>query len=460
MRSLRARLGLALGGAAAVLVLVAAMLVVHQDWLRAEALLPDEVSADTETADRIAALRFGRDGTLGLTKPAGESFVAAFDESGAVIESDGASDETLAEATRVLDLGTIGPFDIAIDEVAVGSETWVVASIGCSEQAACATILVGRPRQSFAEYLGARLGWVLGPAIVFGLLAAFAARFTVGRSLRPVEEMRSELDDIAGEHLDRRVPVPRTGDELQSLGESFNRTIERLASAVDAQRRFSADAAHELRSPLAGVMATLEVARAHPEGLDRAVDESLEQLDRLTRLLDDLLLLARREAEPATVRARVTDLDDLVAAEVRELQLRRPGVTVDRRQVEPVQAEVDPAAMRRVIVNLLDNAADHARHEIRVGLGWAGADMWRLAVDDDGPGVGPEDRERVFERFTRLDQSRTRARGDGGDGGGSGLGLAIVRDLVETHGGTVEVTSSDLGGASFVVSVPDRLPAA
>ncbi len=458
MRSLRARLGLALGVATAMLVLVASVLVVRQDWLRAEALLPDEVSAEAETADRVAAMRFHRNGELGLTKPGGESFVAAFDESGSLIESDGAAEETLAEAAGVLEVGTIGPFAIAIDEVGVGSETWVVAAIGCSDQTSCATILVGRPRQSFAEYLVARLGWVLGPAIVFGLLAALAARFTVGRSLRPVEEMRSELDDIAAEHLDRRVPVPRTGDELQSLGESFNRTIDRLASAVDAQRRFSADAAHELRSPLAGVRATLEVGRTHPEGLDRAVDESLVQLDRVTRLLDDLLLLARREAEPATLRARVTDLDDLVATEVNELQLRRPGVEVDRRQVEPVQAEVDPAGMRRVIVNLLDNAADHARQKILVRLGWAGADTWRLAVDDDGPGVSPEDRERIFERFTRLDQSRDRSRGgSGGSGGSSGLGLAIARDLVEAHGGTVEVTGSDLGGASFVVTVP-RVP--
>jgi signal transduction histidine kinase len=190
-----------------------------------------------------------------------------------------------------------------------------------------------------------------------------------------------------------------------------------------------------------------------------SVDAAVEQVDRAGRLVDDLLVLARHDASAPQKRI-VTDIDDIVRREVRAAADRFGDLAFDRSGVSPVQASVTPAAIGRVVQNLVDNAAAHARHTVRVRLATVAASdsagrpvvLWELAVDDDGPGVPHAARERVFERFARIDEARSR------HAGGTGLGLAIVRELVVEHGGIVAVGDSDLGGASFVVRVPVPLP--
>ena len=198
--------------------------------------------------------------------------------------------------------------------------------------------------------------------------------------------------------------------------------------------------------PLTGLRATLELAQLDPERADRAIPQAIAQVDRTTALIDDLLQLARDDAGVGATR-RPTDVDDLVRTELRDLGTRRPGITVQRGRIDPVQVMADPGGLTRVVRNLLDNAALHGRSTVRAGL-VVDHEAWTLTVDDDGPGIPAGERAAVFERFHRLDQSRSRGTG------GTGLGLAIVAGVIAAHRGTITVGDSDLGGAQMVVRVP------
>lgn len=264
------------------------------------------------------------------------------------------------------------------------------------------------------------------------------------RALRPVEAVRAELAEITSSgDLTRRVPVPGARDEIAGLAATTNATLAALEESVARQRGFVADASHELRSPIASLRTQLEVAAAHPDLLD--VAGLTEDVLRLQRLAADLLLLARIDAGDRPP-ARPVGLGGLV---LDELERRAPG---DRIAVR-ASIEADPRVMgvpgrlSRVVGNLLDNAQRHARSEVRLSVGEeAGTAVVRVA--DDGPGVPPADRERIFERFVRLDDARSR------DEGGAGLGLAIVRDLVLAHGGDLAVREAPGGGALFEVRLP------
>jgi len=264
------------------------------------------------------------------------------------------------------------------------------------------------------------------------------------RALRPVEAVRVELAEITSSgDLARRVPVPETRDEIAGLAATTNATLAALEESVARQRGFVADASHELRSPIASLRTQLEVAAAHPELLD--VGGLVEDVLRLQRLAADLLLLARIDAGDRPP-ARPVALGGLVGE---ELERRAAG---DRITVQ-ASIEADPRVMgvpgrlSRVVGNLLDNAQRHARSAVRLSVGEeAGTAVVRVA--DDGPGVPPADHERIFERFVRLDDARSR------DEGGAGLGLAIARDLVLAHGGDLAVREAPGGGALFEVRLP------
>jgi signal transduction histidine kinase len=246
--------------------------------------------------------------------------------------------------------------------------------------------------------------------------------------------------------LDRRVPEPPTTDEIARLAHTMNAMLDRLARAAERQRRFVADAAHELRSPLARVRAELEVDAAHPASADQAATATsvLDQTLGLQRLVDDLLLLAREDAGIATPAQFVpVDLDDVAAAVVRLRQDPR----IVARDLAPVQVLGSRNQLERVVANLLDNAVRHARERIVLTLAARGSAA-ELTVSDDGPGIPAADAERIFERFTRLDDARS-ARD-----GGAGLGLAIARDIAERHGGSLTLDPAVSGGARFVLRLP------
>ncbi|MFE9425005.1 sensor histidine kinase [Kitasatospora sp. NPDC006697] len=277
------------------------------------------------------------------------------------------------------------------------------------------------------------------------LTVAGVTWWVTGRALRPVEAIRAEVAEISDRDLHRRVPVPATHDEIARLAVTMNATLDRLESSGRRQRQFIADASHELRSPITVLRTQLEVALAVPDptGWPELISGALEDTDRLQQLAADLLLLARIDAaEP--VSTEPLDLTELV----REAVGKRRGDRV------PVRAELAPGVrvsgsslwLTRVVTNLLDNAQRFAEHSVAVRL--AGADGQAvLAVTDDGPGIPPADRERIFERFTRLDDARSR------DHGGAGLGLAIARDLALHHHGTLTAEDSPRG-ARLVLRLP------
>ena len=283
--------------------------------------------------------------------------------------------------------------------------------------------------------------------IVAGVLAVLIW-VLVGRTLGPVEAIRAEVSGIGARSLDRRVPQPSGDDEIARLARTMNEMLDRIEDATRRQERFVADAAHELRTPLTRLRTQLEVDLAHPDRSDPAASlgELLAETLSMQRLLDDLLALARGDAgAPGEPRVPI-DLDDLVLREAR--RLRENGrVTVDAGAVSAASVVGEPSGLARVVRNVVDNAERHASSQVTFSLREVG-DRAVLLVDDDGPGIPEGRQEAIFERFTRLDDARSR------DAGGTGLGLAIAREIVEAHGGTVRVDPDHVPGARFVVELP------
>jgi signal transduction histidine kinase len=267
------------------------------------------------------------------------------------------------------------------------------------------------------------------PALL--LLVAVLTWLAVGRALAPVSAIRRELADITANDLHRRVPLPRARDEIARLAETTNRTLDRLERAVGRHRRFVADAAHELRSPLAVLRTRLEIARPQPLTV-----EALTDIDRIQRLTTDLLLLARLDAGEPRVHEEV-DLGQIAAEEAAHTRPRtdvRVELCIDSGLVVRGSGE----QLERLVANLVDNAVRHAGTRVVVRLQRQDGNAV-LEVEDDGPGIPAEHQEAVFDRFTRLDEARDR------DTGGSGLGLAIARDIAAHHGGTLAVAGGPPG---------------
>ncbi len=282
-----------------------------------------------------------------------------------------------------------------------------------------------------------------GPLLL--LIVGTTAWLLVGRSLRPVEAIRSEVAAITASELDRRVPEPATQDELGRLARTMNAMLGRLQLAHEEQRRFVSDASHELRSPLATMLTQLEVGLAHPTETDWVqVAQSMHREGiRLDLLVDQLLVLSSADGTPQP--PEVVDLDELVLLEVEAIRARNK-VTVDLSSFSAARLPGRPDQLRSVVRNLLDNAERHAEKVVTVALR-TDSDSAELVVADDGGGIALADRERVFDRFVRLQPARER------DSGGAGLGLAIVRDVVAGHGGRVWV-GGDGAGAELHVRLP------
>jgi signal transduction histidine kinase len=284
-------------------------------------------------------------------------------------------------------------------------------------------------------------------ALALGALAVVAAVcwLTAGWALRPVERLRREAATIAASgDLSGRLDG-LGADELARLGGTLNEMLVSLETSVDRQRRFVADAAHEMRTPVAGMTTTLEVAQTHPETSQTLVNDLLAGHRRLGRLVNDLLILAAvdgrapQRAEPVDLAGVVTDCS------------RRPvadGISLRLGWLDRVFVVGDETQLSRVVSNLVDNALRYATSMVELSVRQEGQQAV-VSVSDDGPGIPAADRERIWERFARLDDDRSRA------SGGSGLGLAMVRELTAAHGGTVSVTSRQPGpGATFVVRLP------
>ena len=285
----------------------------------------------------------------------------------------------------------------------------------------------------------------IGTPLLFGLLA-LATWLLTGYTLRPIAALRRGAAEVTGTGVPRALPVPPAQDEVRSLAVTLNDMLSRLAEAQQRQRDLVSDTAHELRSPIASIRAQLEVALDHPDGLDWAETARDVHADtlRLARLTEDLLLLARLDGQP--LRRKPTDLAAVCESVAARYATARVPV---RAEAAPCVVAGDPDALARLLVNLLDNAVRHAASRVCVSVlrdgGWA-----VLTVTDDGPGIPPEDAERVFGRFARLDDARARTGEEG-----AGLGLAIVRSTAEAHGGTVSLGDAR-PGLRAVVRLPLR----
>jgi signal transduction histidine kinase len=279
----------------------------------------------------------------------------------------------------------------------------------------------------------------VGLPLLLGLVGA-TTWVIVSRALAPVERIRREVEEITGDRLDRRVPEPASRDEIRRMARTMNRMLARLETSRGRQQQFVADASHELRSPLASIRQAAEVAHAHPGAVD-LTDVVLEESARMQRLVEQMLLLVRADDGTALSAHHDVDLDDLALTEAR--RTARSGVSVSTAGVGGGRVRGDANALGQVVRNLMDNAARHAKTSVTVAVRDVG-DAVELTVEDDGAGVPEDQRERIFERFVRLDEARAR------DAGGSGLGLAIVREIVTAHGGTVTVSD----GSRFVVRLP------
>lgn len=334
-------------------------------------------------------------------------------------------------APALIDIAGRGVFAVAAES---DGGDWVVVA-GRSTAAADATLL--------------SVGILLAVSVpVIAALVGVTTWIAVGRALAPVERLRRQVDAVTASDLSRRVDEPGTNDEIDSLAVTMNGMLERLDHAQQAQRRFISDASHELKSPLAVLRQYGEVAQAHPERVSpRELTETvLSEGARLERLVQGMLVLARADEDALVVTRADLDVDDILFAEATRLR-STTALEVDASGVGPARVRADAGLIRQAVRNLVDNAARHARSRIALSCAVDGAGI-TVRVDDDGPGVAASDRERVFERFVRLDEARSR------DAGGSGLGLAIVREIARRHGGTARIDDSPLGGARAEFRLP------
>jgi signal transduction histidine kinase len=311
------------------------------------------------------------------------------------------------------------------------------------------TVLVGGGSEAVEATVRTVALLVAGTAPIITGVAAAASYRLVRRSLQSVDAIRSRVADISTSDLAERVPVPTSRDEISALAVTMNEMLARLEAGHQAQQRFLSDASHELRSPLATIISGLEVAEAHPELLDAelAVDTLLPEAHRMRVLIEDLLLLARADEQSLVMRKDEVALDEL--AEVEAARVRREAGCTVHADISPTRITGDPAGMSRMIRNLVNNAVRHANSLIVIEV--SSPDRTAiLSISDDGPGIAPAERTRVFERFVRLDSDRSRS------SGGAGLGLAIVAEVVAAHGGTVSIDDRPGGGTKVIVTLPQH----
>jgi signal transduction histidine kinase len=325
-------------------------------------------------------------------------------------------------------------------------DRFVVAALGVRTKTFSGTVLVAYSLGAADHAIGV-VEASLGAALpVLMLIVGVLVWALSGWALRPVGAIRAKVAEITATDLRQRVPEPAAHDEIRLLALTMNAMLSRLESSTDRQRQLVADVAHELRNPLAALQAQLEVAAAHPgDATGALLDGSVADVKRMSNLVEDLLTLARIDEKMLRLRPTEVDLDDLALAQA--ARLRAMGkVAVSVRGVTGGRVLGDEAQLTRVVANLADNAQRHARRRVEFAVVPEG-EQCQLSVSDDGPGVPWFERERIFERFVRLDAARAH------DGTGAGLGLAIVREIVTAHHGDVWVEDAH-PGARFVVRLP------
>jgi two-component system OmpR family sensor kinase len=282
------------------------------------------------------------------------------------------------------------------------------------------------------------------------LLASLAGYAVSGTALRPVEAMRRRAAAISAAEPDQRLPLPEANDELRRLGETLNQMLGRLEAALERERTFVDDASHELRTPLALHKTELELALRYaktPEEMRAAISSAVVEVDRLSALAEDLLVLARSEQGKLALHLRRVRVADLLG-DVRERFAARIGGSASSLVVQPpdgLTVDGDPVRLEQALTNLVENAIQHGGGDVTLRASRAGGEV-EIHVEDRGPGFPPEYIDRAFERFSRADHAR------GGDG--TGLGLAIVEAIAQAHRGSAHAVNRDGAGADVWIELP------
>lgn len=429
-------LALLLGGVGLAIVLQAALTnsIVQSVTQRAQDVAAQIASDDVDAAVATAG-----------ASPGDATIVQVIDQQGAVVVSSPSIDGEPAIIQP--SPGLTGVVTVRVPLPFVDGDLYEVAATTTATASGPVTVLAAQSLVAVQRVVATVIVAMLVAAPF--LLAAVGAVtwLAVGRSLTSVDRIRVRVEDIGAADLGERVPVPPASDEIGRLAVTMNHMLERLQAAADRQRRFVADASHELKSPLASMRATLDVAKAGGRGVEAQAEAVLSgEVDRMTRLVADLLLLARSDEAGAGGRVGEVDVDDVVMAEVR--RLRAEQIVRVEADVEAVRVRGDDHLIAQAVRNLVDNAARFAVSTVRLGVHPTAGGVV-IVVEDDGPGIPVDRRGEVFDRFVRLDDHRARS------DGGAGLGLAIVGEIARLHGGSVRIDDSGLGGAQLVLELAD-----
>lgn len=453
LRSVRARTTLAAALAICALVLLSGVaierLVAREIRGAADATLEDQA------VDRAQLLVTGADPATLVNVIGDEVLAVILAPDGTVLAAQGTTPDMAAGLT-VLEPGfsTISITLVETDDEDGEDEEphaeTVRAAVAVADDGS--RVIVGNENEGVVSAINAVRALLLIGGPLVAAAGALVAWLVTGQALAPVDRLRRDLDGVT--RAGGRVTEPATHDEIQALAEATNEVLARLDAQSAARRRFVADASHELKSPIANARVLLDTDDGtDPLGLQRRVTG---ELDRLQSLVDDLLFLARTDEtvapDPVTF-----DLDDLLFDEAERLQTGAT-VTIDAGGVQPAQVVADRSEVARAVRNLLENAVRHARSRVSVSIEPDPAGQpdrasqleprWLVVVSDDGPGIPAADREKVFERFTRLDHDRARIQG------GTGLGLSIVAAIATRNGGRAAVDEVAGGGARFTLAVP------
>jgi two-component system, OmpR family, sensor kinase len=378
-----------------------------------------------------------------------EAFAQVLDRDGRVIDATpqiGESPLVDADArARASAQSTLSLERSAVEGIEGGARLLVVPLEGQS-----GTLVVGASLEERDEALRGFLGelFLIGPAAL--LLASLLAYGIATAALRPVEAMRAEADAVSGAEPGRRLPLPRSRDEVSRLGETLNAMLGRLESALERERSFVADASHELRTPLALLKAELDVALRRPrskEELEQALRSAAAETDRLSQLAEDLLVLARSDRGTLPLRTEPISVRDVAERVAERFAHRAQAVnrTIDVDASPEVDIVADGLRLEQALGNLVDNAFRHGGGAIRLSVAERNGAV-ELHVVDEGAGFPLEFLPRAFERFTRADEARTR--------GGTGLGLAIAQVIAKAHGGSAHAVNRDGAGADVWLSIP------
>jgi signal transduction histidine kinase len=424
-------------GATAV-VAVALLLGAIVFWATLRLSLLDGLSASAEQDAEVIASQLEEGGPAALGELDDDRFVQVVDDSGVVVAASENAPTSPVTARSGEDPGT----------VSVDGEVFVTA---IDDADGGFIVIAGRSTEPTDETLATVAGLLAIAVPLLIVVVAVTTWFVVGRALSPVERMRRQVDAVTSTTLARRLDETGTDDEIGRLARTMNGMLDRLEASQATQRRFISDASHELKSPLAALRQYAEVARDHPERISgqELGDVVLEEGGRLERLVQGMLVLARADEGALHLELIDVDLDDLLIDEARRVR-GAAVLSVDTSGIAAARVRGDLGLLRQLVRNLVDNAVRHAHGLIALtaGPGPDGASAM-LTVCDDGDGIPAADRERVFDRFVRLDDARAR------DTGGSGLGLAIVREIALAHGGSVRIEdATGQGGTCVRVTLP------